>query len=336
MVRRSLVGLCVVATVACGAAGACMEAAGHAPGSSAQSLEAVSSGSPGAAGTPMPSLRTLPSLTSAPSALPSASPAPTPSPASTPAPAPTPEADPFAVTNFASVPKCDLGGTEAFLVSFDQWPLTLVDKTYAVTDSYVPPDLVDVRKAGFGGSYKVRAVVIADLAALRSDAAKASSALAIFSAYRSYKEQTWSFGHWSNVLGPSALMSSARAGHSEHQLGLAIDFRAYGGPVPWAYRNFATETAAGAWLARNAWKYGFVMSYPWNKEAQVCYGYEPWHYRYVGRDEAAAIHASGQTLRVWLWQHQPDQLWKTGAARPTPAPEPRTPLVWPSPSPGPA
>ena len=327
MVRRSLVGLLVFATVASGAAAACMEAAGHAPRSSAQSLGEVSSASPGTYQTQAPS----PSVPLAPT------PSPTPSrAATTPTPLPTPSADLFAITNFAPVPKCDLGRTEAFLVSFDQWPLTLVDKTYAVTDSYVPPDLVDVRRAGFGGSYKVRAVVIADLAALRSDAAKASSALAISSAYRSFKEQTWSFGHWSNVLGPSALMSSARPGHSEHQLGLAIDFRAYGGAVPWAYRNFAAETAAGAWLAKNAWKYGFVMSYPWAKEAQVCYGYEPWHYRYVGRDEAAAIHASGQTLRVWLWQHQPDQLWKTGAAGPTAAPEPRTPLVWPSPSPSPA
>ena len=75
----------------------------------------------------------------------------------------------------------------------DQWPLTLVDKTYAVADSYVPPDLVDVRAAGFGGSYKVRAVVIDDLAALRSDAARRAGALAIFSSYRSYQEQIWSF-----------------------------------------------------------------------------------------------------------------------------------------------
>ena len=37
--------------------------------------------------------------------------------------------------------------------------------------------------------------------------------------------------------------------------------------MPWAYKDFAAETAAGAWLARNAWKYGFVMSYPWNKDS---------------------------------------------------------------------
>ncbi len=80
-------------------------------------------------------------------------------------------------------------------------------------------------------------------------------------------------------------------------------------------------TAAGAWMAKNAWKYGFVESYPWNKEQQVCYGYEPWHYRYVGRETAAAIHESGESSRLWLWEHQPDQLVRLG---PTPTPTP----VW--------
>jgi zinc D-Ala-D-Ala carboxypeptidase len=224
------------------------------------------------------------------------------------------------VTNFAPLPNCALGQTETFLVAMDQWQLTLVDKTLSVSSSYVPVDLVDVRAAGFGGSYKVREVMIDDLKAMRSAASQAGASLAIFSSYRTYQEQIWSFGHWSRVLGPSALMSSARPGHSEHQLGLAIDFKAWGGPVPWAYRDFARETAAGAWLAKNAWRYGFIMSYPLNKTNQVCYGYEPWHYRYVGRGAAAEVRASGLTLRAWLWKRQPDQSWK---APRTPAPTPR-------------
>jgi D-alanyl-D-alanine carboxypeptidase len=58
-------------------------------------------------------------------------------------------------------------------------------------------------------------------------------------------------------------------------------------------------------MAAHAWEYGFVMSYPAGKTKKTCYGYEPWHYRYVGRDEAAAIHASGLVLREWLWLKQP-------------------------------
>ena len=59
----------------------------------------------------------------------------------------------------------------------------------------------------------------------------------------------------------TALKESARAGHSEHQLGTTVDFRAYGGSAPWNYSDWGT-TKAGAWLKANAWKYGFVMSYP--------------------------------------------------------------------------
>lgn len=44
------------------------------------------------------------------------------------------------------------------------------------------------------------------------------------------------------------------------------------------------------------------MSYPSGKEAQTCYVYEPWHYRYVGREVAAEVQASGLTLREWLWE----------------------------------
>jgi D-alanyl-D-alanine carboxypeptidase len=48
------------------------------------------------------------------------------------------------------------------------------------------------------------------------------------------------------------------------------------------------------------------MSYPKGKSpSKTCYKYEPWHFRYVGKDAAAAIHSSGLTLREYLWQLQP-------------------------------
>ena len=95
---------------------------------------------------------------------------------------------------------------------------------------------------------------------------------------------------------------SARPGHSEHQLGTAIDFRSADDPTPpWELDDFA-DTAAGGWLHDHAWEYGFVLSYPKGEAAETCYAYEPWHYRYVGRDVAAAIHASGETPRRYLWE----------------------------------
>ena len=100
-----------------------------------------------------------------------------------------------------------------------------------------------------------------------SKAARAAGArLAVQSAFRSYSTQKSTFAYWSRVSGYSAaLRSSARAGHSEHQLGTTVDFRSYGGSAPWYYRDWGT-TKAGAWLKKNAWKYGFVMSLP---EGQV-------------------------------------------------------------------
>ena len=54
-------------------------------------------------------------------------------------------------------------------------------------------------------------------------------------------------------------------------------------------------------MARNAWEYGWLMSYPDGEKDAVCYRYEPWHYRYVGREMAAAIHNPGLTIREYLW-----------------------------------
>jgi D-alanyl-D-alanine carboxypeptidase len=91
---------------------------------------------------------------------------------------------------------------------------------------------------------------------------------------------------------------SARPGHSEHQLGLTIDFVAVGD------HGLTTNwevTRTGAWMAKNAWKYGWLMSYPKGQTKVTCYSYEPWHYRYVGRELAAKIHDSGLTIREYLW-----------------------------------
>jgi D-alanyl-D-alanine carboxypeptidase len=56
-------------------------------------------------------------------------------------------------------------------------------------------------------------------------------------------------------------------------------------------------------MKNNAWKYGFMMSYPKGKSSITCYTYEPWHYRYVGRALARHIHDSGLTIREYLWRH---------------------------------
>ena len=98
-----------------------------------------------------------------------------------------------------------------------------------------------------------------------------------------------------------ALQTSARAGHSEHQLGTAVDLRSRNGPAAWDLEDCAA-TPEGAWVQQNAHSYGFVMGYPSGSELDSCYAYEPWHFRYVGPNVAEQIIERGLTPRQFLWQ----------------------------------
>jgi len=211
------------------------------------------------------------------------------------------------ITNAEPLPACSYGNIPTPLESPGDWALTLMDTTYALTASYVPPDLVPVSEAGVRSAEPLRSLVIPDLRRMAAAAAAAGAPISIASGYRSFHNQSVTFRHWENLQGrAAALISSARPGHSEHQLGTAMDFKARGGADPWTYADWAVQTAAGKWLVANAWKYGFIMSYPRGQTAKTCYEYEPWHYRYVGVAEAAAVHSSGLVLRQWLWEHQPN------------------------------
>lgn len=199
------------------------------------------------------------------------------------------------------LPKCDYIDLPAARVAYSQWGTTVLDTVFRLPSGYAPPDLADTSQAGLNGSYYVRAIAMQDLRAMISAATAEGARLAVQSAYRSYVGQVLTFDGWVSQVGYSeALKTSARPGHSEHQLGTAIDFRAVGGASPWTYADWATTTE-GAWLAANAWRFGWVMSYPRGTSPVSCYNYEPWHYRYVGRPTAATVHGAGVTLREWLW-----------------------------------
>ena len=91
---------------------------------------------------------------------------------------------------------------------------------------------------------------------------------------------------------------SALPGQSEHQTGLCIDFitPAMEGKLTEDFEN----TEAFAWLAENAYKFGFILRYPKGKEDITGYTYEPWHYRFVGREAATDIHVGQMTLEQYL------------------------------------
>jgi D-alanyl-D-alanine carboxypeptidase len=178
------------------------------------------------------------------------------------------------------------------------WATVVVDRAHRLPDTFVPPDLVEVSQAGFTARDQVRAIVIPDLAALRTAAEANSTPIVVVSAYRSFSYQQSLFDDSVADVGQGeAELHTARAGHSEHQLGTAIDVLDPGaGELTTAF----AATPAGRWLAAHAHEFGFVVSYPEGARDRSCFEFEPWHLRYVGRELAAQIHESGLTPREWL------------------------------------
>jgi LAS superfamily LD-carboxypeptidase LdcB len=179
--------------------------------------------------------------------------------------------------------------------------LSVVDKQRGLPQGYVPPDLAQLGAAylapGFGGS--MRAEAKAALERMLSTAYDQGHDIYSRSAYRSYAEQERTFAYWVSVLGEEeARRVSAEAGHSEHQLGTAVDLT--NTDVGYDLTEGFGDTPAGRWLADNGHRFGFALSYPAGAEALTGYAYEPWHYRYVGLEHAAAWKVSGLTLVEYL------------------------------------
>ena len=86
-------------------------------------------------------------------------------------------------------------------------------------------------------------------------------------------------------------------GTSEHQTGLALDIVSAGYQL---LDEAQEDTAEQKWLMEHCWEYGFILRFPEDKTEITGIGYEPWHYRYVGRETAEAIHKSGLCLEEYL------------------------------------
>jgi LAS superfamily LD-carboxypeptidase LdcB len=234
------------------------------------------------------------------------------------------------------LPECRLDDIPTVPRDYDSWSTTLVDWLLKVPRTYKPPDLVPVGEAGIAGPGLIRAVAIDDLRAMTRAAARNGTPIAVNSPYRSYADQVASFNGWVGVDGyEDAITYSQRPGHSEHQLGLTIDFMTLGGPS--ALQGDWATTPSGKWMAENAWKYGWLMSYPKGDGGALfsdatCFHYEPWHYRYLGREIARKVHRSGLTIREYLWKRYTMVDPETGEPISTPTPTP-TPSASPSPSP---
>ena len=133
------------------------------------------------------------------------------------------------------------------------------------------------------------------LSQMFADAKAVGYNLMIGSGFRSSQLQSTYYNNFVRTRGQAyADKVSARPGTSEHQLGLAVDL-AYTSQECYLHTCFA-DTGAGKWLAANAHNYGFILRYSKGREDITGYQFEPWHFRYVGRDLALALYQSGLTL----------------------------------------
>lgn len=113
----------------------------------------------------------------------------------------------------------------------------------------------------------------------------------ISSGFRSYSTQKSLYAsHVSRKGQERADLVSARAGHSEHQTGLAFD-------VNTIDSSFA-GTKEALWLEDNCYKYGFILRYPEGKTDETGYAFEPWHFRYVGTELAQVLYNDGDWRTV--------------------------------------
>lgn len=181
--------------------------------------------------------------------------------------------------------------------------LVLVNKEYQLPSTYVPSDLVNASLSGIrkGENFLLRNILINDLKELVTAATNDSIDLSIRSGYRSYATQVATYNHWLSVNGGNVAATdkiSARAGHSQHQLGTAVDFSS--SEIADGLGGTFASTKASKWLAENAWRYGFVISYPAGYESVTGYSYESWHYRYIGREYAKELINSGMILELYL------------------------------------
>lgn len=183
----------------------------------------------------------------------------------------------------------------------EDWRLTLVNPWNSLPEDYAPA--LTTLKNG----RQVDERCYPDLQAMMDACRAAGLSPVICSAYRTYARQEELFSARVDKLmarGDSkeeavreAARVVARPGTSEHQLGLAVDL------VDEANQNLdesQEKTEVQRWLMEHCWEYGFLLRYPSDKSDVTGIIYEPWHYRYVGREAAAEIRALGVCLEEYL------------------------------------
>ena len=155
----------------------------------------------------------------------------------------------------------------------------LVNKNNKLNKNYIPKDLIKIDT-----EYSIKELYLRKKAKIAFEklckcAKKEGFIIKASSCYRSFEYQKRIYNEYVLEKGKDyADMCSARAGHSEHQTGLAVDVEgSYG-----TYDDFEI-TKEYKWMKDNSYKFGFILRYPKGKEYITGFKFEPWHYRYIGK-----------------------------------------------------
>lgn len=169
----------------------------------------------------------------------------------------------------------------------------LVNKYLQLSRDYIPGDLEMVAPEYNASTLILRYPAKINFERMCRGAAEEGIILKAISTFRSflYQNQVY-YKNWQEEISQEEYRTerdkvSARAGHSEHQTGLAVDINDL-------EETFAA-TPEGIWLAEHSYEYGFILRYPKGKELITGYSYEPWHFRYVGSELAKKILQTGLT-----------------------------------------
>ena len=180
------------------------------------------------------------------------------------------------------------------------WDLILVN-----TWNYIPDNYTVTLKT-LKNDYQVDERIYPDLQEMLDAARNAGVYPLIGEAYRTAEQQQKLLNDKINAYIAEGCSKSeaeisaqtwvAVPGTSEHQLGLALDIN--------AENDKCTNDEIYQWLAKNSYKYGFILRYPFNKVEITGTNYEPWHYRYVGKEAAKEIYTQGICLEEYLNTHK--------------------------------
>jgi poly-gamma-glutamate synthesis protein (capsule biosynthesis protein) len=134
---------------------------------------------------------------------------------------------------------------------------------------------------------------------MTAEAKKDNLTIKAGSGFRTYEYQKSLLDNAMKIDAEKAVIAVAKPGHSEHQLGTAVDLT--GSSIGYVVASdIFGGTTEDIWLKENAYLYGFIQSYPENKTDITGYKYEPWHYRFVGIEKAKEIYDSGLTITEFL------------------------------------